>query len=497
MTRARVVYDELQEVVARREHELAMVGCDGGTWTYGQLMDAVDDAAAQLGAQLADGDVLGLAVEDQPTFTAGYLAAAQLGIVTVLLDSRLPTGTMEAYAAKYDICHLATDADRGLALHPAGDLGERRARAAAGYADDDFVVHCTSGSTGQPKGIVISQAAAMARVRHWSDAIEMTADDVVLCPLPLAHCYGIEALTLPALLRGATVVFARGGHLTGRGMAQRCEAHGVTVVGGLPLMYELLTSAAAVSPASLSTLRMAISGSAPLPLSTQGRFQERFGLPLQQAYGLAEIGVICLDRAGVGQGSVGTPIGGIEWRLDEVDATAAEAQEEIHELCVRGPAIARGYYRDPAASAQIFTDGWLRTHDLIAAGQDGWHIRGRRSGFINVAGNKVGPLAVEAALRESRGVLEAAVIGVPDPATSECVAALVVAGDGFRLEDLRRDLSKRLLSYELPQRYMVAASLPKTPLGKTDYAAVRALVAGDAGPAAESAPLKQRSHTSS
>jgi acyl-coenzyme A synthetase/AMP-(fatty) acid ligase len=468
------LHEAFLAVARRRDEATAVIGPHGTVTTYGQLLAAVDAAAEQLRTQMDEGDVLGLAAEDQLTFTTTYLAAARLGVVTVLLDSRLPAQTLEAYAAKYDVCRLATGSGPPA---PAADLGARRAGAAQGYAEDDFLVHCTSGSTGQPKGIVISQAAALARVRRWSEAIELTADDVVLCPLPLAHCYGIEALTLPALLSGATVVFAHGAQLTGRRVAQLCATHGVTVVGALPLMYEMLTTAEGARPESLRTLRLAISGSAPLALSTQERFAERFGRPLRQAYGLAEIGVICLDAAGTGNGTIGTPIGGIEWRLDPVEASADGAQEEIDELFARGPAIARGYYRDPEAEAQMFVEGWLRTHDLMAAAPDGWHIRGRRSGFINVAGNKVGPLAVEAALRELAGVREAAVVGLPDPETSECVAALVVADDGLALKDLRRELSRRLLSYEAPQRYRVVSALPRTPLGKTDYAAVRALMA--------------------
>jgi acyl-coenzyme A synthetase/AMP-(fatty) acid ligase len=124
----------------------------------------------------------------------------------------------------------------------------------------------------------------------------------------------------------------------------------------------------------------------------------------------------------------------------------------------------------------MFEDGWLRTRDLVSARPDGWFVRGRMSGFINVAGNKVGPLEVEAALRGCPGVLDSAVVGLPDAGQTERVAALLVAGDGFDLADVKRRLGERLLSYQLPQHYEITAAIPRTPLGKTDYAAVKRLM---------------------
>lgn len=462
----------------------AAVGYDGTPSSYGTLLSAIDRAADRLRAELGPRDVLGLAADDPLTFIALYLAAAKLDVVTVLLDGRLPAEELQRYAAKYDVGWLAVDApgDHGFALRAADDLIARRARAREGYASDDFAIVCTSGSTGEPKGIVMSQAAIMARVRVWSGEMDLAPEDVVLCALPLAHCHGIEVLTLPTLLRGATVIFARGHHLTGRGLARQIDAHGVTVVSGLPIMYQMLVGARGVSRTALRTLRLAISGSAPLPTSTQEEFRERCGLPLRQVYGLSEIGVICFDKRYVGRGSIGTPIAGIEWRLNPAEIGEPDSGVEhgdLRELYVRGHTLARGYYRDPAADAEMFEDGWLRTRDLVVAEEDGWYVRGRQSSFINVAGSKVGPLEIEAALRDCAGVRDSAVVGVPDGDSNERVAALIVADNEFDLSAVRRHLSERLLSYQVPQRYELASSLPRTSLGKVDYAAVRRLMTTD------------------
>ncbi|MFC4608477.1 class I adenylate-forming enzyme family protein [Streptomyces maoxianensis] len=472
-----VVYAGFRAVALRQPDATAVIGPDGAAATYATLLGAVEAAAGKLTAELDPGEVLGLAVEDPLTFVAGYLAAAKLNVVTVLLDSKLSAEELAYSTGKFDLTRLAVDGTGpgAFTLAPVQGARPAAARAANGYAPDDFVVHCTSGSTGRPKGIVMSQAAIEARVHLWAGEMELDPADVVLCALPLWHCHGIDVLTLPALLTGATVVFAHGGRLTGRGLARCIERHGVTVMSGLPVMYQMLTEARGIPGPALSSLRLAISGSAPLATYTQESFKERYGLPLRQVYGLSEIAVICFDRQYVGNGSIGKPIAGVEYRLDPV--TTQDATGPAYELSVSGPALARGYYRDADATAEMFDDdGWLRTRDLIRAEPDGWYVLGRHSTFINVAGNKVGPLEVEAALRECPGVQESAVVGIPDARTTEHIAALLVTGQGFELDAVRRRLSERLRSYQLPQRYAFAAALPRTPLGKTDYAAVRRLM---------------------
>lgn len=475
------LYPEFRRVALAAPHAIAVVGHDDTEFSYADLLASVDAAAERLAAELDPDDVLGLAVDDPLTFVSLYLAAARNGTVIVLLEGRLTEREHAENTDRFDLTALAVD-------H--GGPGVFRLKAAPGhhpgrdgpvhaYEPEDFVVHRTSGSTGEPKGIVMSQAAVSARVRLWNSETEMTSADMVLCALPLHHCHGIDVLTLPALLTGATVVFARAGRLTGRGLAHRISTHQVTVVSGLPLMYQLLTSASGVSPEALGSLRLAVSGSAPLGTDTQERFLKRYGFPLRQVYGLSEIAVICFDRSYVGRGSIGLPIAGVEYRLEPAHDTGSDGKNgdgDLHELHVRGPALARGYYRDPEADREMFRNGWLRTHDLVRVEPEGWYLAGRRSTFINVAGNKVSPLEVEAALRECPGVLDSAVVGVPDARSTERVTAVLVTGDGFELVEVRRRLSGLLLSHQLPQRYETVSALPRTQLGKTDYAAVRRLV---------------------
>ncbi|MFF3303607.1 class I adenylate-forming enzyme family protein [Streptomyces sp. NPDC002908] len=459
----------------------AVISPDGAITSYGALLDAVEAAAARLATALGPGDVLGLAVDDPVAFVAVYLAASKRDQVTVLLDGRMqPHGTPQG-TARFDVTVLAVaDGAGSFGLSPVAGREQPGGVPAPAYLPDDFVVHCTSGSTGEPKGIVMTEAAVSARVRLWAGEMELTAADTVLCALPLWHCHGIDVLTLPALLSGATVVLARGDRLTGRGLALIIRRHGVTVMSGLPVMYGMLTDASSARAGDLSSLRLAISGSAPLDPAVQTLFHERFGLPLRQVYGLSEIAVICFDRRYTGRGSIGLPVAGVEHRLEPVPEEDAH-EGPAYELYVRGPGLARGYYSDPAATAEMFEDGWLRTRDLVRADADGWYVLGRRSTFVNVAGSKVGPLEVEAALRDCPGVLDTAVVGVPDARTTERIAAVLVTGDGFDLAAVRRRLAERMHPHQLPRQYHVTAALPRTPLGKTDYAAVKRLVLDQEG----------------
>ncbi|MGW1915402.1 class I adenylate-forming enzyme family protein [Streptomyces sp. NPDC002076] len=477
------LYQELCSVAQRLPDSTAVVSYDGTTVSYGRLVETTDAIAEQLDATLL-GSVVGLALDDPVSFVSAYFAAAKLQLVIVLLDSRATPEETARLSAKFDLDMVLRDGSGGIGsivLEPTarGIEGVRErsghaARAPHEYLLTDFVVHCTSGSTGEPKGIVMSQAAVMERVSSWAGKVGLAPSDVVLCALPLWHGHGIDVLALPSLLSGAKLVFTRGSHLTGRGLARAIADHAVTFVSGLPVMYQMLVAADRVDPSMLGSLRFALTGSAPIAADTQARFGERFGLPLRQGYGLGEIGIITYDADNAGPGTIGLPLPGIEWTLEPVDAF--DGEEQICELLVRGPALARGYYRDPAAESAMFVDGWLRTQDLVVARPEGWFIRGRKSTFINVTGNKVAPIEVETVLRKCDGVIDCAVVGLPDGEGGEQVAALVMTEPGCDPKSIRRQVGSHLLPYQLPQTYRFAAALPRTPVGKIDYEAVKRIV---------------------
>ncbi|MEU4417925.1 AMP-binding protein [Nocardia salmonicida] len=463
------LYPNLRHIAIRRPDAPALIDFDNEVTSYGRLLATTDAIAETLCSAAYSGRVLGIAVEDPLGFVATYFAAAKCNLVTVLLDGRSTSTDLARMAARFDLDLLVRDGDSG----PGSICIENvraHGRGAHAYCSGDFVVHCTSGSTGAPKGIVMSQAAVAARVQSWSRECALRPTDVVLCALPLWHGHGIDVLTLPTLLTGATVVFTRGSHLTARGLARAIHHHAATIVSGLPVMYQMLVGAQGVNASMLSSLRLALTGSAPISADTQMQFVERFGLPLRQGYGLGEIGIIAWDSEYAGPGMIGFPVRDIEIRLEPTD------DESVFELLARGPSLARGYYRDPEAEHAMFADGWLRTHDLIAVEPNGWSVRGRKSTFINVTGNKVAPIEIEVALRACAGVADCAVVGVDDGDGGEQVAALVVADGPRDAEAIRRRVARHLRPYQLPQLYSFADAIPRTAVGKTDYDAVRRAV---------------------
>ncbi|MFF5037381.1 AMP-binding protein [Nocardia salmonicida] len=467
------LYSNLRHIAVQQPDAPALVGFDGAVTSYSRLLETVDTIAESLDMAAYSGRVFGLAVDDPLGFVATYFAAADRDLVIVLLDGRSIPTDLERSTAKFDVDFLLRDGDTGSGSIRVEEVGAEGRRAHA-YHSSDFVVHCTSGSTGEPKGIVMTQAAVAARVQSWRHESALRPTDVVLCALPLWHGHGIDVLTLPTLLSGATVVFTRGSHLTARGLARAIHDHAVTIVSGLPVMYQMLVGAQGVGASMLSSLRLALTGSAPISADTQARFIERFDLPLRQGYGLGEIGIIAWDADYAGPGMIGLPLPDIEIRLepDECDSTPA------FELLVRGPSLARGYYRDPDAEQATFADGWLRTHDLVGVEPRGWSVRGRKSTFINVTGNKVAPIEVENALRACEGVADCAVVGVDDGTGGEQVAALIVADGPREAEAIRRRVARQLRPYQLPQLYLFADAVPRTAVGKTDYKTVRRVVGG-------------------
>ncbi|MEU6587038.1 class I adenylate-forming enzyme family protein [Nocardia sp. NPDC046763] len=475
-----LLYSEFSTVATAAPDAPAIIGFDGIVVSYGRLLRAAAEIADILSHSVDSGRIVGLAVDDPGTFLAVYFAVSRIGAVVVLLDSTVEDLTRQC--EKFDLDLVVRDGSEGLGSIVIEGVQARGHGTTAGtggdahaYLQGDFVVHCTSGSTGAPKGIVMSEPAVLARVRSWAGEAGLTSSDVVLCALPLWHGHGIDVLALPALLSGAQVVFQRGTHTTARGLARAVRTHAVSIVSGLPVMYQMLVAAEGVDRSMLATLRYALTGSAPIAAETQQKFRERFGLPLRQGYGLGEIGIIAWDATGAEPGTVGRPVPGVEWRLVPVPTTGAPGAAEC-ELLVRGEGLARGYYRDSSAESAMFTDGWLRTHDLVDAGPDGWVVRGRLSTFINVTGNKVAPTVIESALRGCAGVVDCAVVGVPDGEGGEQVAALIVAAPECDANSIRRHVGSRLRPYELPQRYTFADSVPRTTVGKTDYDAVARLL---------------------
>ena len=312
----------------------------------------------------------------------------------------------------------------------------------------------TSGTTGRPKGALLDHGNLLAQGRGVVEAWRMDASDRLALALPLHHLHGLAMGLVGTLLAGGSAVLLR---FSPEAVVAELGA-GATLFFGVPAMYQRLAEHLEVDPADLGAVRLFVCGSAPLPPALFERCAALLGQPPLERYGITEGGVaVSTPCAGPRQpGRVGHPLPGVEVRL------GAEA-----EVLLRGGQVFGGYWRNPAASAEVLEDGWLRTGDAGEIGADGsLAIRGRLKELIITGGLNVYPREVEAVLEEHPAVAEVAVAGLPSERWGEQVTAFVVARVPVGEEELLAHARARLAPYKCPREVRFVPALPRNALGK-------------------------------
>jgi fatty acid CoA ligase FadD36 len=346
------------------------------------------------------------------------------------------------------------------------DPAERgQAPAEPSDADGTAFVLYTSGTTGAPKGVVLSRRAVAAGLDALADAWAWTPEDTLVHGLPLFHVHG--------LILGALGPLRTGGRLrhTGRPTPAAYAAAGGTLYFGVPTVWSRV---AADEPAAkaLASARLLVSGSAPLPVPVFERLRELSGHAPIERYGMTET-LITLSTRADGErrpGSVGVPVAGVRTRLvSETGEEVPHDAESLGELQVSGPTLSDGYLGRPDADAETRTaDGWFRTGDVAVIGPDGFHrIVGRASvDLIKSGGFRIGAGEVEAALRDHPAVRDAAVVGAPDADLGQTIVAFVVPGGAVTGEQLTAFVAERLSVHKRPRRVVLVDELPRNAMGK-------------------------------
>jgi len=343
----------------------------------------------------------------------------------------------------------------------------------------------TSGTTSRPKGVVTTHANISTQIISLVEAWEWSADDVILLCLPLHHVHGIVNVVSCALWSGATCQ-----------MLPRFDANTVwdhiargriTLFMAVPTIYaKLITAWDAASPSrraeltqACTRLRLMVSGSAALPVSTLQRWKEISSHTLLERYGMTEIGMALSNplRGKRVPGSVGTPLPGVEVQLvgDDGKLVPPGTPGEIE---VRGPNVFAEYWGQPDATRDAIRENWFRTGDTAVVEGGVYRILGRTNvDILKTGGHKVSALEIEEALREHPAVAECAVVGVPDPEWGERVSAAVVLNDGDALDlsSLRAWARESLAPHKLPSRLLVLDALPRNAVGKVMKPALVAL----------------------
>jgi long-chain acyl-CoA synthetase len=336
--------------------------------------------------------------------------------------------------------------------------------------EDTAVILYTSGTTGHPKGAELTHGNLISNTEvSRVDIVQAGPDDVIFGGLPLFHVFGQTVALNVAVAAGACLTLLP--RFDPAHALRIIASHRVTVFEGVPTMYVALLHQPDRADYDTSSLRTCISGGAALPVEVLRGFDEAFGVPVLEGYGLSETSPVAsfnLPGRERKPGSIGTPIRDVQMRVvDEEDNEAP--QGEVGEIVILGPNVMKGYWLRPEATAEAIRDGWFHNGDLARVDEDGYfYIVDRKKDLIIRGGYNVYPREIEEVMYEHPAVAEAAVIGLPHSSLGEEVAAAVALKPGAAVtaEELRDYVKSQVAAYKYPRHVWFVDALPKGPTGK-------------------------------
>lgn len=487
----------LRTTAARVPDKTALVvAATGEKLTYAQLDNEADRVARGLTAMgVGKGDRVALGMHNVVQFPLAYFGILRAGAVVVPLNVML---------TETEVARVLTDSEAKAAIsalpfaetvkEAASDLDVRVFTAAEwdelgplgetapdpDISEDDLAVLAyTSGTTGEPKGAMLSHGNLLANLDQQMSIPEahVTEDDVLFLALPLFHIFGLNVTLGLLVMNGAKgVLLERFEPVPALNLIQQ---HKVTVIFGAPPMYTAWCATPGADQYDLSAVRLAISGAAPLPADVLREFRDIFNVEIYEGYGLTETAPTLTSNRMTEKprpGSIGKPLPGIELRI--VDESGVDVElGDPGEIVVRGPNVFKGYWNKEEATEQVFRDGWFRTGDIAVQDEDGYlYLVDRKRDLIIVSGFNVFPSEVETALLQNPAIAEAAVVGQPHPYTGETVKAFVVLQGGVETteEAVMADVQNHLARFKCPTSVEIVDSLPHLLTGKVLRRALRA-----------------------
>jgi long-chain acyl-CoA synthetase len=333
----------------------------------------------------------------------------------------------------------------------------------------------TSGTTGKPKGALLSHSNLVFDVQASTERIQMDSQDQHLCVLPLFHSFALMATLLCPLYTGGSIVVLPQFHPNL--VLQEITSKKVTVFYGIPTMFaSILPVLEKPNDYDLKSLRLCIAGGAPTPVELMQIFEDRYKVVILEGDGPTETSPVAYVNPPELRklGSVGPPLNGV-WVKIVDDADRELTAGEIGEICIKGPNVMQGYLKRPEATAEAIKDGWFYTGDMGKVDEDGYvYILDRKKDMIIVGGLNVYPREIEDCLLRHPRVAEAAVIGIPEELRGEVPLALVVLKAGATTaEELILYCRRMLANFKCPRQVFFVDSLPKTATGKVDKKQLR------------------------
>jgi len=332
--------------------------------------------------------------------------------------------------------------------------------------EDTATMIYTSGTTGFPKGAMITHGNFDSNVKGIIVALNLDEGMVRVSVTPLFHAMGLTVSMLAVVMLGATAVILA--KLDFEEFLKANEKYGATMTSGAPALHYMLVNDPRTAKYKLSTWKVAMSGSAPLPVEMLKKFEEKFKIPMVEAYGLTEVTTAATSNPFFGvrkPGSVGLPLAGLEVKIfDDQDREVPVG--EVGEVVIRGPAVMKGYYNNPEATAETLKGGWLHTGDLGKKDEDGYfYILDRKKDMIICSGYNVYPREIEELLHTHPAVMEAAVIGIPDPKRGESPLAFVILRPGKKVTEgeLIQFCKENLANYKVIKAVKFVEEFPRNP----------------------------------
>ena len=488
---------ELSDLLRAHRGSKAAIEYEGGeTHGYADL-DALADrfARAFLARGLRRGDRVAFLAASDPLVIAAFIGCWRAGVVANPLNNRL-TATELAWIIGHSVPKLLvaspefralaadaiaqSEAKPGVLVLREGDA-EVHAQPATPVdvrpaADDGAMLLYTSGTTGKPKGVLLTQKNVIDGVTYVRNGFEIAPTERALCVMPIFHTNGLMFSNLPFLMAGATVILKP--RFSASAFWRQCIEHRATNSSVSPtILAMLLEHEKSAPPASEIRLDYIKAASAPTPPELAERFEARFGKGLiLETFGLTE--TTCINtmnplRGRRKRGSIGQALAPQELRIVDPEGRPL-GDGEVGEIEIRGSTVMKEYFRDPEATARTIRDGWLRTGDLGRRDADGFYfIVGRAKEMILRGGENISPLEVEAVAVQHPAVREAGAVGLPDRIYGEVVGLCVVPQNAVSADELRAFCRERLSAFKVPERIVFADALPRNALGKVQRAALR------------------------
>ncbi|MFY3791208.1 o-succinylbenzoate--CoA ligase [Ureibacillus sp. MALMAid1270] len=469
---------------------VALIG-ENKKFTYQELLLEIERVSSFLDhvMQLKKGDRIAILSQNRAEYFITYFAIAQLGLIAVPLNIRLSASELAYQIQDSGAKAIIYEKEQEALYKQLNDLVhfENSQIFEGGFSsfstkkvevdfeinssEDPYIICYTSGTTGKPKGAVLTQENMFWNALNNQYALDLTSSDRCLVILPLFHIGGIGLFAFPTFLAGGSVIIP--GKFQPKQVLKLIEDLKVTVMMGVPTIYNALITEETFKKTDFTSLRVFCSGGAPCPVELLHAYHEQ-GLPLYQGFGMTETSptVFMLSKEDYKRkiGSIGKPVMFCEIDLIDDHGNSVK-QGDVGELIIKGKNVFKEYWGLPDKTAESIKNGWFYTGDLAYKDDEGFiYIAGRKKDMIISGGENIYPLEVEQIIGEMKEINEVAVIGIQDEKWGEVPVAMISLKAGHQLSeiDIQNYCASKLAKYKVPKKVVFLEDLPKNATGKLD-----------------------------